>query len=707
MPTFKRLFLSLMILSFLLVGCTPAPTPTSETIPATLTPVPATLTPVPPTNTPVPPTVTAEPTAIPTPEIPHILQDKTYHKTSGDMGEDVLIADDGGFYIVGTSDLDLTGAGASGDIYLIRTDANGETLWEKNFGGEKADEGLSIIRTKDGNLLTAGTTKSSGAGGSDAYLIKIDLDGNEIWSKTFGSTLDESASVRELADGSFMLWGNVVDPNDVVADPGAAGYIGYGGRSNIYLAKVDSAGNQLWTKTLGDQNNLLTSGGVETPDGGFLVLASLLRFPNPGDDLYLIKVDQNGTLVWERIWEDGTTQAFDLIRTRDDHFLIAASYLPENSTAQTKADFFFIKVDLQGEEVWTSHFGDPDMMDYPMVVTQSADGGYIAVGDSVKDFSGRYPGSISVTRLDQDGNMVWLKTIKPNSGHNILRALVQLADGSCLLAGSKLVGQQFDIFLMTVDMGVNGSAYLGQTPPGLTPQVFAPGIVSISSAVDYGITFSVDGTELYFTRRMNDTTRQNIYEMHLTDGVWSDPAPVAFSAEFDAHEPHLTADNKVLYFGWFRPPPEGVKSTMDAGIWAVDRTENGWSAPRYVGEGMFVSSEQNGQIYVTNFSAGGTPRLSQATLTDGRFTNWKVIADGVHPAIAPDGSYLVFDDGNGNLRVRFNSGNGKWGQTIDLTKHGIPATASISSISRDGKYMFYTYEQDIYWVSTEIITSLK
>lgn len=85
--------------------------PDNTAVPQTNTVVPPTLTAVPPTNTALPPTATLEPTAIPIPEVPRILWDKTYRKTANDMGEDVLVTDDGGFYIVGTANLDMYGAG--------------------------------------------------------------------------------------------------------------------------------------------------------------------------------------------------------------------------------------------------------------------------------------------------------------------------------------------------------------------------------------------------------------------------------------------------------------------------------------------------------------------------------------------------------------------------------------------------------------------
>jgi len=187
---FVARFTTLITLLGLLTGCAPAATETPTPVLATVTAVPTTFTVLPPTATPVLSRIERlEPTAIPTPEVPRILWDKTYRKTANDMGEDVLVADDGGYYIVGTANLDIYGTGKSGDIYLIRTDENGTVLWEKTYGGEKAEEGLSITRTRDGNLLLAGNTNSAGVGGVDAYLVKVDPQGNEIWSQTYDSSL--------------------------------------------------------------------------------------------------------------------------------------------------------------------------------------------------------------------------------------------------------------------------------------------------------------------------------------------------------------------------------------------------------------------------------------------------------------------------------------------------------------------------------------
>lgn len=458
MSTFYRLILALIVLSFFLAGCqttvTPTQAPPTQTpLPATNTPLPPTLTPVPPTKTSVPPTATLQPTTTPVPEISRVIWNQRYNKKQSDVGDDLVVAADGGFYIVGTVDLDMMGTGSSGDVYLIRTDAGGKVLWDKTYEGVKSEEGFSITHTKDGKLLIAAKTTSSGAGGVDVYLLKIDLEGTLIWSKTLGSDMDEYGSARELADGGFMIYGSVVNPKDIIADPGAAGYDGFAGRSNIYLAKTDADGKQLWSRTFGGKNNLIACGGVEASDGGFVILASLLRYPEAGDDLYLLKVDKNGNQVWERTWKEGTMSAFDLIRTSAGQYLIAGVYAPADDVERTKADFLLIKVDAQGNELWNSIFGDPIMMDYPMLVTETGDGHYIAVGEWIKDWSGRSQPEIAIAKIDPNGKPVWQETIKTSSQHNMFRALLTLRDGNCLILGSRMDNRIFDIFLMKVNVG--------------------------------------------------------------------------------------------------------------------------------------------------------------------------------------------------------------------------------------------------------------
>ena len=142
--------------------------------------------------------------------------------------------------------------------------------------------------------------------------------------------------------------------------------------------------------------------------------------------------------------------------------------------------------------------------------------------------------------------------------------------------------------------------YLGQEPPGMTPEVFAPGIVSDPSLFEYCGTFSPDGNEYYFNRISADSQHRLLFT-RVVDGQWTTPEQLALTAGYTAGEPHVTLDNKRLYFMWQRPVPEGKPGWPV--YYVVDRTADGWSEPHYAGQGMFLSSSRDGQIYTTDMSS--------------------------------------------------------------------------------------------------------
>jgi len=258
--------------------------------------------------------------------------------------------------------------------------------------------------------------------------------------------------------------------------------------------------------------------------------------------------------------------------------------------------------------------------------------------------------------------------------------------------------------------------YLGQEPPGLEHKLFAPGLVSLAAGTEFGGTFSPDGKELYFTRNMVIMVSREL------EGGWTVPEPVRFSAGFRAHEPHITADGRRLYFGWFRAAPQGLpKTPEDYGIWVIERTPEGWSEPRYVGYGMYVTSGQDGNIYVTDISSGGPDdHIARVVLKEGRFSRFEPLGGGLgrppagstataHPCVSPDGRTMLFDANKGaGLFVSFSEGDGDWSEPVRLSEHGLPKGAAIAWFSHDGKYLFFSESVgDIFWVSAMLLEGLR
>ncbi len=280
------------------------------------------------------------------------------------------------------------------------------------------------------------------------------------------------------------------------------------------------------------------------------------------------------------------------------------------------------------------------------------------------------------------------------------------------------------IFCQTTpkDFPVLKGPYLGQTPPGMKPKIFAPGIVCIPKTTEWSSSFSPDGKEFYFYRVtvISEKPILNIYVSRVENGKWTAPVVVEFTKGYNAGTPHVTLDNKTLYFGWWRPDPAGDPEFMPGRvgrIWYAEKTANGWSEPHYAGPGMFTSSDRNGNLYTTDMSSrniNGKTYLVKVKLENGKFTKYEKLKivpgfeEPAHPCISPDGNYILFDiDGGSHLFVSFKKTDGTWGDAIDLTKHGFDVMAGGATISPDGKYLFFHFNDDIWWVEIKVIEELR
>jgi len=274
-------------------------------------------------------------------EIGDTIWTRTYGGSGDEFARDIQQTSDGGYVIVGSTN---SFGAACDNIYLVKTDNQGITQWTRNYGGVWYEDAYSVMQTPDNGYIIAGTTSSFGAGLDDFYLVKTDDQGDTLWTHTYGGVDNEqSRCLLQTSDGGYIVGGYTTS------------FVPYGW--GMYLVKTDDQGDTLWTHVYSapqEEADVLGAYAIlQTSDSCYLI-AGYALVPCMTADMLVIKTNSVGDTLWMRIYpNDGDEAAHDICPTDDGGYVLTGY----NSALYQDADVYLVKIDSLGNLVWSQTYG--------------------------------------------------------------------------------------------------------------------------------------------------------------------------------------------------------------------------------------------------------------------------------------------------------------------------------------------------------------
>lgn len=353
----------------------------------------------------------------------------------------VAVDSSGNVFAGGGVDGELVGqTGAGGmDAFLVKLDSARNVVWAKQFGSDQDDWVSSIAVDASGSIFVAGSAggtldgQTDAAGEADAFLVKLDSDGNVLWTKQFGTDRDDGAeSVALDANGNVFVVGTTMGAFD--------GQMNAGGQDG-FARKLDDAGNELWTIQFGSNVTDLPWNAAVDKSGALLVAASGgEQAPGVGPGAFVQKFDgADGSTSWARS-VGATAQDYATaisVDASNNVFLVGethGAFAGENNAGGT--DAFLQKLDSAGVPVWAHQFGSGENDSCRGVAIDGA-GNIVVAGNTKGELAGQTNAGgwdVFVRKYDPAGNPLWTEQLGSN-GDDHAYALAVSPGGGIFVAG--------------------------------------------------------------------------------------------------------------------------------------------------------------------------------------------------------------------------------------------------------------------------------
>jgi len=339
-----------------------------------------------------------------------------YGGSGYDEARSIWQTTDGGYIVAGTSGSYPSG---NSDVFLLRLDSLGAIQWFKFPGGNNLQAGYSVQQTSDGGFIVAGLTDAGGFGGYDVYLMKTDMNGDTLWTKTYGgSDWDFGYHVEETNDNGFIIGGTTYS---------------FGKAEQMYLIKTDANGDTAWTKTYGGTGQERANCVRQTNDGGYVLVGYTTSYGAGGKDLYILKTDVNGDSLWSKTYGSNNDETGTFADNTSDNGIVFCGYAENYQNGKVYAAL--IKLSNSGSESFATYIAGPDADEYPLVVRETQDGGFAYAGY----VAGLGAGALDyrLVKFDSGGGVQWGKTYG-GSKDEVSNSMQTTSEGGFILAGSTM-----------------------------------------------------------------------------------------------------------------------------------------------------------------------------------------------------------------------------------------------------------------------------
>ena len=317
------------------------------------------------------------------------------------------------------------------DAIIAKLDSMGEAEWIYAYGGELFESAFNVQETNDGQYFFAGYTNSTGAGLYDIWIVKLDNNGTQIWEKTIGGQNSDLGLHSDLtADGGYIITGYTIPDGQTDKD--------------FYLVKIDVNGNVEWEKTYGDSSSQTAKYIQETSDSGFIIAGDSWT-ATTNNDIYIVKTDRDGDTIWEtKIIESNNDQAFSIKETNSGYILIGTT----TSLGMGNKDIWVIKLDNQGSVEWNKTYGG-EALEYGFDIIQHGNG-YVFTGSTSSYGTEFY--DIWILKIDASGELIW-DVIYGGPMIDIGRAIIENQSGGFTLLGqtSSYGSGEYDFWVLRLN----------------------------------------------------------------------------------------------------------------------------------------------------------------------------------------------------------------------------------------------------------------